>query len=178
MHSSPRSTGAASMPTSCSLTTARPMEVLERLKLRSANDFDQYPKGTGCFLAPRTLLASAFEQFRTRYADVRLANDDTTILRGLAAKERIGISPSFACFYAPRTSLRQFFKHSIHRGTVFLDGHGTPDSRFFPVVLAFFPVSAALAIAALRRPLIAPAAAVALGLSAGAYGVRAARSRH
>jgi len=58
-----------------------------------------------------------------------------------------------------------------------VDGHGTPESRFFPVVVAFFPLSAALAVAAVRRPLLAPAAAVALGLAAAAYGLQARRSR-
>ncbi len=141
------------------------------------HEFDRFPKGTTCFLAPRTLLTWAFEQFTTRYADVRLANDDTPILRKLAERERIGISPQFACAYAPRTSLGRFLRHSIHRGTVFLDGHGTRESRFFPVVLAFFPLSAALVIATLRRPAVGPAALAALGLAAGVYGRRAGRSR-
>jgi glycosyltransferase involved in cell wall biosynthesis len=139
-------------------------------------DFDRYPKGTTCFLAPRPLLNSAFEHFRTRYVDIRSANDDTPILRELAARQRIGISPDFSCVYAPRTSLGSFFRHSIHRGVVFLDGHGTPASRFFPVIVAFFPVSAALAHAARRKPSIAPIAAVACGIVAAAYGARAGRS--
>ncbi len=139
--------------------------------------FDRYPKGTTCFLAPRPLLATAFEHFRTRYADIRLANDDTSILRDLAARERISVSPEFGCVYAPRTSLARFFRHAVHRGIVFVDGHGTPASRFFPVVVAFFPVSAALLVATLRRPLVAPGAAVACGLAAAAYGARADRSR-
>jgi len=142
-----------------------------------AEDFDRYPKGTTCFLAPRPLLVDAFRNFRTHYADVRLANDDTPILRALAARQRIGISPGFACVYVPRTTLGRFFRHSIHRGVVFLDGHGTPASRFFPAVVAFFPVSAALLIAAARRPALAPAAAAGCGLAAAAYGVSAGRSR-
>jgi glycosyltransferase involved in cell wall biosynthesis len=133
-------------------------------------DFDRFPKGTTCFLAPR-----AFEQFRTHYADVRLANDDTPILRAVAARERIHISPEFACSYAPRTSLRRFFRHAVHRGTVFVDGHGRRESRFFPAVVAFFPVSAALVLASIRRPAVAPVACAAAGLAAAAYGVRARR---
>jgi len=140
-------------------------------------DFDRYPKGTTCFLAPRPLLASAFEHFRTRYSDIRLANDDTSVLRDLAVRQRIWISPEFGCVYAPRTSLARFFRHAVHRGVVFVDGHGTPASRFFPVVVAFFPVSAALLVATLRRPLVAPGAAIACGLAAAAYGARADRSR-
>ena len=139
------------------------------------DDFDRFPKGTTCFLAPRVLLESAFAQFRTRYADTRLANDDTPILRALAATERIAISPSFGCVYSPRTSAKSFLRHSLRRGVVFVDGHGTRASRFFPLVVCFYPVSAALAYAAVRRPVVAPAAFVACGLAAAAYGARARR---
>jgi len=140
-------------------------------------DFDRFPKGTTCFVAPREVLLSAFSAFRTHYRDVRLANDDTPILRTVAASTRIGISPRFGCSYAPRTNLGRFLRHAIHRGTVFVDGHGTPNSRFFPAVVAFFPFSTALALAALRRPAIAPAALAGCGLAAAAYGLYAGRSR-
>lgn len=141
-----------------------------------AEEFDRFPKGTGCFLAPRALLASAFQRFRSRYADIRLANDDTPILRDLAARVRIGISPSFACEYTPRTTLARFFRHSIHRGAVFLDGHGTRSSRFFPAAVAFFPVSAGIVLLALRRPWIVPVVLAACGVAPAAYGVRAGRT--
>jgi len=140
-------------------------------------EFDRFPKGTTCFLAPRTLLQSAFAQFRSHYADNRLANDDTPILRAVAAEQPIHISPQFACVYAPRTSLGRFLRHAVHRGTVFLDGHGTPESRFFPAVAAFFPLSAALVLAALRRPVLLPVSLAACSLAAAAYGVEAGRSR-
>ena len=140
-------------------------------------EFDRFPKGTTCFLAPRALLEPAFASFRPGYADIRLANDDTPILRYLAAQERIHISPEFACVYSPRTTAAGFLRHSVHRGVVFVDGHGTPASRFFPYVVAFFPVSALLAVAAIRRPLVAPAAVAASGIAAAAYGVQAGRSR-
>ena len=139
-------------------------------------DFDRFPKGTTCFLAPRKLLLSAFSTFETHYRDIKLANDDTPILRTVVRRARIGISPEFACRYAPRTTLGRFFRHAVHRGTVFLDGHGTPESRFFPVVAAFFPLSAGLALAALRRPALVPASLAACGLAAAAYGVEAGRS--
>jgi glycosyltransferase involved in cell wall biosynthesis len=139
-------------------------------------DFDRFPKGTTCFFAPRELLEPAFAGFRSQYADVRHANDDTPIMRAIAARERIHISPEFACTYSPRTSVASFFRHALHRGTVFVDGHGTPESRFFPAVAAFFPVSAALALAAVKRPATLPAALAGCGLAAAAYGVLAGRS--
>jgi glycosyltransferase involved in cell wall biosynthesis len=141
------------------------------------DDFDRYPKGTTCFLAPRQTLQEAFEKFSTRYDDLQLANDDTTILRHLAREHRINISPSFACVYAPRTDAAQFFRHAVHRGVVFLDGHATPQSRFFPAVVAFFPASAALLVASRRRPALLPLAALACGVAAASYGVSARRSR-
>jgi hypothetical protein len=56
---------------------------------------------------------------------------------------------------------------------VFLDGHSTPESRFFPAVVAFFPLSLAL----MRRPSLIPAALAASGAAAALYGVRAGRSQ-
>lgn len=138
-----------------------------------AEDFDRFPKGTTCFLAPRRLLQDAFASFTTRYHDVQLANDDTPALRWVAERQRIWISPQFACVYLPRTNAASFFRHAVRRGAVFVDGHGRPESRFFPAVVAFFPLSAALA---LRRPQFLPAAVAACGVAAAAYGVSAGRS--
>jgi len=141
-----------------------------------AGSFDLYPKGTGCFLAPRALLLEAAAAFRSGYADLRRANDDTPLLRWIAGRERIHLSPSFACDYRPRATFGSFVRHSVHRGTVFLDGHGRPESRFFPAVALFFPVSAALAAVSLRRPTVIPAAGVAIGLAAGATAAASGRS--
>jgi hypothetical protein len=122
-------------------------------------------------------MTDALDAFRSRYADLRHANDDTPVIRWIAARERIHISPSFSCDYRPRATLGSFVRHSVHRGTVFLDGHGRPESRFFPVVAAFFPVSAGLALASLRRPALAPAVAVTAAAAAGAVAAVAGRSR-
>jgi glycosyltransferase involved in cell wall biosynthesis len=141
-----------------------------------AAEFDRFPKGTTCFLAPRELLLAVFDEFDPRYREIGLANDDTPILRSLADRQRIALSPSFACVYEPRASITDFLRHAFRRGIVFVDGHGVRESRFFPVVVAFFPLSAALSLIALRRPLVAPAALVACGVAAAAYGLRARRA--
>ena len=139
-------------------------------------DFDRYPKGTTCFLAPRQLLLRAMDRFESRYGDLRLANDDTPVLRWIAERERIHLSPSFACDYRPRATFGSFLRHSFHRGTVFLDGHGRPESRFFPAVLAFFPTSAGLALLAARKPSLLPVLALAAAAGAGGAAHMAGRS--
>lgn len=122
-------------------------------------DFDRYPKGTGGFIGPTDLLKQAFARFPSYYADDRYANDDTSIIRWIASVEPINISPSYAAIYFPRTTLRAFVRHAFHRGIFFLDGHGRPESRFFPAAVAFYPVSLVLIPLAVRRPRLAIAAA-------------------
>jgi glycosyltransferase involved in cell wall biosynthesis len=141
-----------------------------------ASDFDHFPKGTTCFVAPRQLLLDAFGAFRSYYAEQRFANDDTPVLRWIAERHGIGVSPHFSAVYVPRTRLETFLRHSYRRGTVFLDGHGRPESRFFWVAATFYPASALFAVAAFRRPALLPAAAVAVSAAAAAFGLRRRRS--
>ncbi len=65
-------------------------------------DFDRFPKGTTCFLAPKDDLLKAIEAFESHFADPAMANDDTNLIRILARTERINISPNFACTYRSR----------------------------------------------------------------------------
>jgi hypothetical protein len=134
------------------------------------DEFDWFPKGTGCFLAPRRLFLEALEEFSTLYEDARHANDDTLLLRSIASRERIHISPGFAGVYRARTSWLSFLRHAFHRGTVFFDAFARPGTRFFPFLAAFFPLSAACAVQTLRRP----RAALALGASVPALAAAAA----
>jgi len=141
-------------------------------------DFDRYPKGTTCFLAPRELLLDAMSGFRSYYEDTRDANDDTPVIRSLAARQRINISPGFSCLYRPRNSWRPFVRHAYHRGVVFVDGYGRPGTRFFAVIVAFYPLSAisvALAVRHPRRALPAIATAPLAGAAAG-LGLRRPRA--
>jgi len=141
------------------------------------SEFDRYPKGSGCFVAPRELLVAAFDEIPGRYADVRHANDDAPMLRRIAASTSIHVSPSFAADYVPRGSFRTFLAHSLHRGSVFLDGHGRRESRFFPMIVAFYPTSAALIAASVLRPRVVPLALVATSAGAAMVAVSARRSR-
>jgi glycosyltransferase involved in cell wall biosynthesis len=139
--------------------------------------FDRYPKGTTCFLAPRASLVDAIESFDSHYLDTRNANDDTSVIRSMAARQSINISPAFACVYRSRDSLRPFLRHAFHRGSVFVDGWARAGGRFFGVILAFYPLSALAAVVGLRRPRVALAALLAApAVSAGA-GATLRRSR-
>jgi glycosyltransferase involved in cell wall biosynthesis len=141
-----------------------------------AEHFDRYPKGTTCFLAPRVLLLAAVERFRSYYRNGRFVSDDTALIRALAQHDRIHLSPSFACAYTPRGNLGSFVRQAFYRGSTFVDGHGRPESRFFPVVLAFYPLSVAAAVTSLRRPTIVPVLALGAAVAAAAVAVAARRS--
>jgi glycosyltransferase involved in cell wall biosynthesis len=141
-----------------------------------ASDFDHFPKGTGCFFVQRSVLLAAIAAFRSRYADLRYANDDGPLIRWIAERERVNVSPRFAALYVPRSRLSTFVRHSFHRGIVFLDGHGRSESRFYPVVVGFYPASVVLALAALRRPVVVPVVVAAATVAAGALGVKRRRA--
>lgn len=130
-------------------------------------DFDKYPKGTTCFLAPAALLRESFGQLQSYFANERYANDDTRIIRWIASQQPIHISPAFGCHYKARTTLKGFIRHAFDRGAVFLDGHGRPASRFFPMVVAFYPLSLLALAFGLRKPRLA-AASLVLGVGAAA----------
>jgi glycosyltransferase involved in cell wall biosynthesis len=138
------------------------------------DDFDHFPKGTGCFLAPREMLLQAMDAFVPRVADWRLVSDDTQLIRWIAARHLIHLSPEFGCDYQPRTSLRAFVNNALYRGSTFLDGHGRTESRFYALAVGFYPVSAALALLVLRRPLVLP---VLVAVSVGGGAAVAARAR-
>jgi glycosyltransferase involved in cell wall biosynthesis len=139
-------------------------------------DFDRFPKGTGCFVAPRELLLQAMDEFAPRVSDWRFVSDDTQLIRWIAARHRIQLSPEFGCDYEPRASLRAFLGNALYRGSTFLDGHGTRESRFFPLVVGFFPVSAGLVVLVLHRPATAPALVALTAAVAAAVAMHARRS--
>jgi glycosyltransferase involved in cell wall biosynthesis len=141
-----------------------------------SEDFDRFPKGTTCLLAPRWLLLDAVAAFRSRYDDLRNANDDTPLLRWIAERERIHLAPTFSCSYRPRGTLAAFVRHSVHRGVVFLDGHGRHESRFFPAVVAFYPLSTLVAAKTMRRPSTLVWTALAVSAAAAALGVAKERT--
>jgi len=138
----------------------------------SLEDYDRFPKGTGHFLAPRSWLLEAAAVFDSHYDDLRFSSDDTHMLRAIAGRDRIHISPHFASWYRNREALGPFLRHAVHRGTTFYDGFFRPGTRFFPVAAASFPASAVGVSLALARP------RAALGAVAGLSVLGAGFARH
>jgi hypothetical protein len=97
------------------------------------------------------------------------------LIRSIAHRQRINLSPGFACRYHARESLQRFLRHSFHRGTVFVDGFGRRGTRFFPVVVAFFPASVGFALLATKKPRWAAAIAAAVPLLAAGWAAKLRR---
>jgi glycosyltransferase involved in cell wall biosynthesis len=140
-------------------------------------DFERFPKGTTCFFAPRTLLAEAFDACRSGYVDLRHANDDTTMIRRLAARRPINISPAFSCRYTARAELVPFLRHAFHRGTVFVDGHGRRESAWFPLVVGLYAASGGALAIARRSPFVLPGLAALTSATGAALAVAERRPR-
>lgn len=119
-----------------------------RLVQYGLEDFDYYPKGTGFFLAPKALLEKYIDAFKTNIEDLRFVSDDTALLRGVADEVKITIAPGFSCLYHSRDKFSAFLKHTLNRGTFFVDGFFQPGNRFFIFLIGFL-VASPLAVAAL-----------------------------
>lgn len=140
-------------------------------------EYDRYPKGTTCFIAPRAPLLAKMENFNSLYADSRDANDDTNLIRPLAAEQAINISPGFACLYRSRDALRPFLKHAFHRGKHFVDGWAHVGGRFFGVIVAFYPLSVVTVVVCIRSPRILVLIGLAAPVAAASAGAMLRRSR-
>jgi len=140
-------------------------------------EYDRFSKATTCFLAPRELLLQAKAEFSSYYADTRNASDDTGLIRLLAARQPINVSPHFACTYAAHEGYRAFMRNVFHRGKTFVDSYGRPGDRFFGLVLAYFPLSLIAAATVLRRPRLALRAAAAAPLPFAAVALALRRDR-
>ena len=104
-------------------------------------DFDFYPKGTGLFVCPKDLLIETIEWFEANTTNIAFSSDDTLMIRHIAEKERIWLSPDFSATYFARTTLSAFAKHTYFRGQFFVDGFLRPGTRFYYPLLAFLLLS-------------------------------------
>lgn len=120
------------------------------------DDFDYYPKGTGCFFIPKDLLQYATKEFLKSSHDLRYSSDDTLLIRLIAGKEKIHLSPDFSCTYHARTKLRQFVRHTFGRGMFFVDGFLRPGTRFFYPLIGFLVLSIAVLVSMVIYPAVIP----------------------
>ncbi|MBA4246750.1 MAG: glycosyltransferase family 2 protein [Microbacterium sp.] len=123
------------------LAKPRPMHI-------TLDNFDRMPKGTTLFAVDRHLFLEACERAWPT-ADTHLVSDDTSLLRALVAVTPIQIDPGFAATYRPRTSFGPFMRHTLDRGTLFVDSYaGTTLARSLALIaLAAAPLVGVLVIA-------------------------------
>ena len=126
-------------------------------------DFDYYPKGTTCFFVPKKIILEANNWFKENTRNAKASNDDTLLIRRIAEKHNINLSPNFFCTYHARTNLKQYSKHVYHRGKVFVDGFLRRDgNRFFWPLVAFLFLSVAVPVCLVIFPRYIVAALVLL----------------
>jgi glycosyltransferase involved in cell wall biosynthesis len=145
------------------------------------DEFDYFPKGTTALIAPKAMLLAAFDAFDPTVTDWHKVNDDTALLRFVAERTPINISPEYASTYNARATFGAFVKHAEHRGTVLIDGYLRKGTRFAgPIVgvLAATPVSIWFVLRhPVRAALLGGAGSVAAAAGARLLGVRKADAR-
>ncbi|RKT51999.1 glycosyltransferase family 2 protein [Saccharothrix australiensis] len=139
-----------------------------RLTSFTAEEFDAFPKGTTLFVAPRKLLEEAATSFTSLYDDVRLASDDTRMLRWVSEQGPIFLAPDFAARYISRDSLPKFVKHAYFRGSTFVDGYLDSPGPVRNAAFAAGGVGLAGLVLLLRKPKAAVVLAAAGSAAAGA----------
>ncbi|WP_121389015.1 glycosyltransferase family 2 protein [Actinokineospora cianjurensis] len=142
-----------------------------RLTSFGPDEFDLYPKGTGFFVAPRTMLDGAVMAFDSLYDDVSLASDDTKVLRWIIDRERINISPGFAAVYNGRDTLEKFAKQSLYRGTTYVDSYLTSAGPARTALFGALGVGVVAIAMLVRKPKTTIAAGV-VGCAAAGVAVR------
>lgn len=143
-----------------------------RLVSFGVEDFDRYPKGTGCLVIPRATMLRDAAAYRPVVADERLSSDDTRLLRAVAAEHRIWLSPDFRFDYHGKQGMRGFVRQAFFRGTTFVDGYLGRPGLGRRLIVGGVLGGAGVVVLAVRRPLAALAFVVA-ALAAMPAAVRA-----
>lgn len=125
-----------------------------RLTSFGVDDFDHYPKGTGLFTVPTSVVIEAIKWFESTTKDIKNSSDDTLLMRHIAENHRIWISPDYAGTYFARTTFLAFIKHTYHRGKFFVDGFLHRGTRFFWPLIAFYIVSPIAIILLILAPFL------------------------
>lgn len=108
-------------------------------------DFDQYPKGTSIFVAPKVNWVDSLKKLLPLESSSRVAiSDDTALIREFAANSDIWIDKSFSADYSPRTNLRAFLRNARYRGQTFVDSYWTSNTIFGKLVKFLPPTMLAI----------------------------------
>lgn len=117
-------------------------------------DFDYYPKGTGFFFTPKPLLVDAMSHFESLTSDLKYSSDDTLLIRYIAERQEINLSPAFSCLYHGRSTFRKFILHAYDRGQFFVDGFLRPGTRFFLPLIVVLSLSLVILGSLVTAPLL------------------------
>jgi hypothetical protein len=126
-----------------------------RLVSFGAEEFDAFPKGTGCLLIPRSLLDEAAQGFESLYGNPDLASDDTRLLRYVAGRRPIWLTPDFRFRYHGKQGARGFLKQAYFRGTTFVDGYLGQPGPVRRALLTAIGAGGILTVVSLRKPIVA-----------------------
>jgi glycosyltransferase involved in cell wall biosynthesis len=132
-------------------------------------NFERYPIGTTCFIAPKEWLLDATNAFNSKFSDLKYANDDTAVLSYIVNKQGVHINPSWNAWYKPRQSFLAFLLHANHRGKVFIDAHAKAGGRYFLPLLLFCAGSVSFAILVVTNPVVAISLALLMQILATGY---------
>ncbi|MGK2959478.1 MAG: glycosyltransferase family 2 protein [Acidimicrobiales bacterium] len=132
------------------------------------DEFDYFPKGTTALIAAKEMLIEAFDAFEPTVTDWHKVNDDTAVLRWVAERTPINISPHYSSTYNARTNLVEFLKHAEHRGTVLIDGYLRLGTRFAGPIVGVLVLTPVLVWFVLRHPVRAVMVGVAGSVTAAA----------
>ena len=88
-----------------------------------AEEFDQFPKGTGALLLERDYFLELAGAFESLFDVQHLSSDDTRLLRRAAAERNIWLSPDFAFLYHGKTGVGGLRRQAYFRGTTFVDSY-------------------------------------------------------
>lgn len=112
------------------------------------NEFDSFPKGTGCLFLEKKLLMDSYLKVWPE-SDLSLVSDDTKLLREIVQHQEILLDPKFHAVYKPRIDIASFLSHTFTRGTLFVDSYaGTSVARSLIIFLgAVLPLGAIALVA-------------------------------
>ena len=114
-------------------------------------EFDDFPKGTGFFLASKGDWINAFSKIANSKSSKVQISDDTKLLREFARTSDIWISGQVSALYNSRDSINSFVQNCFYRGQTFVDSYWESPTRFGRLVRWSFPISIVLlAISAIQ----------------------------